>query len=95
MAGIDLPENSFFFDFTSFLPQVEPNFPEYEDQEFNSENPDYRNCLYWAPELGIGPGENAELDFFTSDNSGDYMVLIRGIMEDGSILMGKCDFRVD
>jgi hypothetical protein len=95
LGGIDLPENSFFFDFTSFLPQSKLDFPRYEDQEFDPENPDYRNCLYWAPEIAIDPGKKAELDFFTADISGDYMVLIRGIMDDGSILMGKCEFRVD
>jgi hypothetical protein len=95
LAGIDLPENSFFFDFTSYLPQDELVFPRYEDHEFDSENPDYRNCLYWAPEIKAAPGQDLELDFFTSDNNGEYMVLIRGIGEDGSILQGKCYFRVE
>jgi hypothetical protein len=95
LGGIDLPENSFFFDFTSFLPQNELSFPRYKDPEFDSENPDYRNCLYWAPEIGIDPGQKTGLEFFTSDNSGDFMVLIRGVAEDGSILQGKCDFRVE
>ena len=95
LAGIDLPDNSFFFDFTSFLPQDEQAFPRHEDQEFDSENPDYRNCLYWAPEIGIDPGQKVELDFFTSDNSGDYVLLIRGVGEDGTILQGKCYFSVE
>jgi hypothetical protein len=95
LAGIDLPENSFFFDFTSYLPQDEFIFPRHEDQSFDSENPDYRNCLYWAPEIRIDPGQQVELDFFTADNSGDYMVLIRGVADDGSILQGRCDFRVE
>lgn len=95
LAGIDLPENSFFFDFFSFLPQDELDFPRYGDQEFDGENPDYRNCLYWAPEIGIDPGQEVELDFFSSDNKGEYMVLIRGVDKDGTILQGKCYFRVD
>ncbi|MEE9461635.1 MAG: hypothetical protein V3V53_07375 [Bacteroidales bacterium] len=95
LAGIDLPENSFFFDFTSFLPQDNLDFPRYEDQEFDSADPDYRNCLYWSPDIKAAPGQDLELDFFTSDNSGDYMVLIRGVGEDGSILQGKCNFQVD
>jgi len=95
LAGIDLPENSFFFDFTSFLPQDELAFPRYEVQEFDSENPDYRNCLYWAPDIKAASGQDLELDFFTSDNNGDYIILIRGVGEDGTILQGKCDFRVE
>jgi hypothetical protein len=95
LAGIDLPENSFFFDFTSFLPQDEPVFPRHEDPEFDSENPDYRNCLYWSPDIKAAPDQDIGLDFFTSDNSGDYIVLIRGVAEDGSILQGQCNFIVE
>ncbi len=95
LAGIDLPDNSFFFDFTSFLLQDEQAFPRHEDQEFDSENPDYRNCLYWSPDIKAAPGQDLELDFFTSDNNGDYEVLIRGIGKDGSILQGKCYFSVE
>lgn len=95
MAGIDLPENSFFFEFTSFMPLDELDFPRYGDQEFDSENPDYRNCLYWSPEVEIDPGKEVALDFFSSDDSGEYMVLIRGVDKDGTLLQGKCYFQVE
>jgi len=95
LAGIDLPENSFFFDFTSFLPQEKLDFPRYKDQEFDSENPDYRNCLYWSPHIKASPGQAITLDFFTSNSNGDYMVLIRGVGKDGTILQGKCYFSVE
>ena len=95
LAGIDLPENSFFFDYTSFMPQEKLVFPRYENQDFDSENPDYRNCLYWSPEIGIDPGQDVELDFFTSDSHGEYMVLIRGVDKDGTILQGRCYFTVE
>lgn len=95
MGGIDLPENSFFFEFTSFMPPDELDFPRYGDQEFDSENPDYRNCLYWTPDVEIDPGKEVALDFFSSDDSGEYMVLIRGVGKDGTILQGKCYFQVE
>ncbi len=95
LAGIDLPENSFFFDFTSFLPQDELIFPRHEDQAFDPENPDYRNCLFWSPGIRIDPGQQAGLDFFTSDNAGEYKVMVRGVESDGSILQGSCHFRVE
>ena len=43
----------------------------------------------------MDPGQKVELDFFTSDNSGDYVVLIRGVGEDGTIMQGKCYFSVE
>ncbi len=95
LGGIDLPENSFFFDFTSYLPQEKIIFPQYENPAFDRENPDYRNCLYWSPALMALPGRAVELDFYTSDNSGDYLVVVRGVAEDGTILQGKCEFRVE
>ena len=95
LGGIDLPEHSFFFDFTAFLPQDKLVFPRYEDQELDPENPDYRNCLFWKPHIEVSPGQEIKLDFYTSDNSGAYRVLVRGVAPDGSILQGSCDFLVE
>jgi hypothetical protein len=94
LGGIDLPENSFFFDFTSYMPQAEGVFPQYENQAFDPENPDYRNCLYWSPAIPSLPGKSVELEFFTADNSGVYQVLVRAVGKDGSLLQGRCEFRV-
>jgi hypothetical protein len=41
------------------------------------------------------PGQEISLDFYTSDNRGDFTAIIRGIAKDGSILKGTCDFRVE
>ena len=95
LGGIDLPEHSFFFDFTAFLPQDVLAFPRHEDPEFDPENPDYRNCLFWAPHVRAAPGQETRLDFYTSDNSGDYRVLVRGVATDGTLLQGSCEFRVE
>ena len=95
LAGIDLPEHAYFFDFTSFLPQDGPVFPSHSSQEFDSENPDYRNCLYWSAGIPVLPGEETGLDFYTADNSGEYTAIIRGFAEDGTLLLGTCDFRVE
>jgi hypothetical protein len=95
LGGIDLPESSFFFDFTSYTPQEERVFPKYENNTFDPENPDYRNCLYWSPAIRALPGQAVELEFFTADNSGEYRVLVRGVAIDGTILRGECNFRVE
>jgi hypothetical protein len=95
MAGIDLPDNSFFFDFSSFQVQEEITFPRYRDRSFKSDSPDYRSTLFWVPGINIKPGQNAELEFYTPDNNGDFLVLIRGIAKDGSLIQGKCSFRVE
>jgi hypothetical protein len=95
MAGIDLPENSYFFDFKTFEPQDEISFPDYSNSPANKRIPDFRNTIYWNPDLQAKPGETVSCEFFTSDNSGEYIILVRGITEQGSILEGHCSFSVE
>ncbi len=95
MAGIELPENSYFFDFKTFEPQDETSFPDYSGSPINKRIPDFRNTMYWNPFLHGNPSESISCEFFTSDNTGDYLVIIRGISEQGSILEGHCNFTVE
>ena len=95
MAGIDLPENSIFFDFKTYEPQDEITFPDYSDSPANKRIPDFRNTMYWNPDLRGSPGETISCEFFTSDNTGEYIILVRGITEQGSILEGHCSFIVE
>jgi len=95
MAGIDLPENSIFFDFKTYEPQDEIIFPDYSDSQANKRIPDSRNTMYWNPALQGSPGETISCEFFTSDNTGEYIILVRGISEQGSILEGHCNFTVE
>jgi hypothetical protein len=95
IAGMDLPENSFFFDFKTYEPQDEINFPDYSALPVNERIPDFRNTMYWNPVVQGSPGEIISYDFFTSDNTGDYIVIIRGISEEGTILEGHCNFTVE
>ena len=94
IAGIDLPENSFFFDFKTYEPQEEITFPDYSDSPANKRIPDFRNTMYWNPALKGSPGETISCEFFTSDNTGEYIILVRGITDKGSILEGHCNFTV-
>lgn len=95
MAGIELPENSYFFDFKTFEPQNGISLPVYPDSKGNERIPDFRNTLYWNPVVQGNPGETISYDFYTSDNTGEYKVIIRGISEEGSILEGHCNFSVE
>jgi hypothetical protein len=55
----------------------------------------FRNCLYWEPDLYIEPDQTINLSFTGTDQPGLYRVLVRGVAEDGSHLYGTCDFRVE
>ena len=58
--------------------------PDYSSAEArNSRIADYRNTLYWKPDLQTGKDGNAEVSFFTSDESSDYLIVVEGITADG------------
>jgi len=95
MAGIELPENSYFFDFKTYESQDAISFPEYFGSSGNERIPDFRNTMYWNPFIQGKPGETISCEFYTSDNTGTYQVIIRGISEQGSLVEGHCSFTVE
>lgn len=92
LGGFKLPENSIFFNYDGFTPIN-------EKPSFMTENkpnvPDYRNTLYWEPDIIAKPGNEARIKFYTSDVAGEYIVLVRGLSETGEIISGSTDFRVE
>ncbi|UCH15757.1 MAG: hypothetical protein JSV22_07260 [Bacteroidales bacterium] len=94
IAGVDLPENSLFFEYYTFTRQDDVVFPDYNKNKGELNIPDYRNCLYWNPGIKLDNNMKAGLEFFTSDRKGKYMVVVRSATGDGQIIEGKCTFRV-
>jgi len=94
MAGIDIPRNSLLFNFKTFAPQQEIEFPDYTTNTNDERIPDFRNCLFWIPDIKMNAGEEVRFDFYSSDSQGEYMVVVRGITTDGVILEGQCNFVV-
>ena len=94
LAGINLPRNSFFFDYSGYYPQDSVEFKKYTDLSGDKRIPDFRNCLYWNPEIYIKAGDKASLEFYTSDNRGDFEVVVRGMTSMGKVLEKRCRFTV-
>ena len=44
--------------------------------------PDFRNVLYWSPDLPAGKN-TTPVEFFSSDLPGDYLIVIQGLSPDG------------
>ena len=93
-AGVDLPRNSFFFSFNTCESRQGMTFPDYDKNPGDQRIPDFRNCLFWIPNISVGAGETASFDLFSSDKQGDYTVIVRGISEDGQVMHGECTFEV-
>ena len=56
--------------------------------------PDFRNTLYWQPDSHTGKDGKAEIEFFASDESSDYVIVVEGISPDGKTGYSSASFRV-
>lgn len=52
----------------------------------NLTNPDFRTTLCWKPNVVVTNNKNASFDFYTSDYSTTYSVVIEGVTSDGKIV---------
>jgi len=70
--------------------------PDYSlDSVRNGRIPDYRNTLYWNPDLRTGEDGRAEVEFYTSDEAGEYLIIIEGITADGKTGRSELKFVVE
>ncbi len=68
--------------------------PKYTPENIGSEQPDYRLCLYWNPNI-ITENGRAFLSFFTSDDISHYKIFVEGISDNGEICLGVSEFTVN
>jgi len=94
-AGVRLPEGSTFINFTAFYPLKEPDFPDYEFKDKSDRTPDLRTTLFWSAKQDITSGKEDSITFYTSDRTGEYEVVVRGISTEGNMVRGHCKFRVE
>lgn len=66
--------------------------PPYEDKSYNKQQPDYRNTLYWNPNL---KNVNNEFSFFTSQEIGNYEVTVEGMTKYGIPVFGRYQISVE
>jgi hypothetical protein len=58
--------------------------PEYSSDSLKSSRiPDYRNTLYWNPDKHTDKDGKTQFEFYTSDESTDYTIVVKGISADG------------
>jgi len=93
-AGIALPGGSAFISFTGLSDLQETVNPDYEGAVRNERMPDLRTTLYWASRYEITPENGGSFTFYTSDVTGEFMVIVRGMTSDGNVISGNCKFTV-
>jgi hypothetical protein len=92
MAGIDLPLGSYFFDYQTFYPLHPPvnPLPVLEERV-----PDTRNTLLWSGNLQVQQDKYLDIPFRAPSSSGNYVVLVRGILPTGELYAASTSFSVE
>ncbi|HYF70202.1 MAG TPA: hypothetical protein VD884_18810 [Ohtaekwangia sp.] len=95
LGGFQLDPRALVVDYEGLQRQLEFYSPQYEKQaERNARIPDHRNLLFWSPNVTTNDQGIYELEFYTSDLSGQYQVVVEGLTTNGLAGSGQCTFSV-
>ncbi|HUX97281.1 MAG TPA: hypothetical protein VMV47_16220 [Bacteroidales bacterium] len=84
LSSLEFEKPYFRREFEALQPVSSYNLPDYSnDTLFRSRIPDFRNTLYWNPYLTTGDTGKAEVEFYTSDEPGEFTIIVEGITTDG------------
>jgi hypothetical protein len=84
MGGFEIDPRAVVLDYEGMQLQREFYSPVYEtEQQQKSRLPDFRNVLYWSPDVSTDVNGNASVSFYTSDKTGKYIAIFQGLTADG------------
>jgi hypothetical protein len=85
-AGLIDTKNLTFSEFRGYSEDNKFTELKYPDEiAYNSRKADYRNTLYWNPEIKTDENGEANISFYTSDEKGKFLITIEGVGERGEI----------
>jgi hypothetical protein len=95
LGGYILDPHATVVDYEGLQLQREFYSPSYATEEQAASHlPDFRNVLYWSPDLPANARGNVALSFYSSDLPGKYLVVVEGLAADGSAGSGLATFEV-
>lgn len=84
LAGNEIDPHAVVMDYEGLELQREFYSPVYDTEAASASRvPDFRNVLYWAPNVITDKKGNSNLSFYTSDQQGKYIGIIQGLTADG------------
>ncbi|SRR5579871_78826 len=95
LAGFQFDPNVLVLKYDGLQLQREFYSPVYETQDqLDSRLPDFRNVLYWSPNVNTNDTGKKQISFYTSDLKGKYIGVIQGITADGKAGVQTFSFAV-
>ena len=71
-------------EFQALQPAFIPYWPDYSKDNLRKNRiPDFRNTLYWDADLKTDDSGKAAVEFYTSDEPGEYTIIVEGMTSDG------------
>lgn len=95
LDGMELDPDASIIDYEGLQQVREFYSPRYDSQdELDSRLPDFRNLLFWKPDVETGSDGKTQFSFYTSDRPGIYRGVIQGITEKGQAGKYTFEFKV-
>jgi hypothetical protein len=86
LGGVEVDSRAVVLDYEGLQLQREFYSPVYDTEDaLKSRIPDFRNLLYWQPNVNTTTTGKSQLWFYTSDEKGKYIGLVQGITSNGEI----------
>lgn len=96
LAGFPLDKEAYILDYEGLQLHREFYSPVYDTRDRQTSRiPDFRNVLYWSPDITTSPSGKGEVSFYTSDIPGVYTAIIQGITVAGRAVSARVKFTVD
>jgi hypothetical protein len=94
LGGLEPEPGAYAFDFEGLQAEREFYSPVFSTSTQSNRIPDFRNVLYWQPILTTTSKGGGEVSFFTSDETGLFIVVVQGLTDDGIAGAGSLMFTV-
>jgi len=84
-CDIDLSTRSTRMTYSFMEPDKKFINPDYSDPAaYNNRTPDFRMTLYWNPQVMLDKEGKARIEFYTSDDTGEYIIDVEGYTSNGN-----------
>lgn len=95
LDGVRLDPNAVVIEYESLQLQREFYSPVYEtNAQRMSRLPDFRNTLFWSPDIKTTGSQKKEVTFYTSDLDGKYFIVLQGVSDKGTVFSSSSSFDV-